>query len=361
MIPKVVLSVNAHHPAVLRPSLRRDQRAVSEVLGVVMMLAMVVTIMGGVWIFLSPYISDFEDNTNWNSANGIADRFEDRIDVAGSAPEGTGIRHTLALKSTMVQPVIKVETWTIAADLTPDERITVRNINNSAIGITAINETARSVTIESPMGVESHAFSGSFNEVVIEHQSSQDHWMTVTVFDADERALHTSVSYIVSGIQISTSLGLGEHEIALVNDARAERFPNEPWKVSQFPNIELDTLVTGELRLSIVLTDVTINGTIGSGEKIGMSMVSLGPMTLFTGNAYHLRFTVENALNDVITPQYHDKMLEDHTLNRASGTLDTFTGYAPYLRASGADGFTVESQENQLILEVDVKRVEVSR
>ena len=326
-----------------------------------MMLAMVVTIMGGVWIFLNPYISDFEDNTNWNSANGIADRFEDRIDVAGSAPEGTGIRHTLALKSTMIQPVIKVETWTIAADLTPDDRITVRNINNSAIGITAANETARSVTIESPLGIETHVFGATFDEVPVQHQSSQDHWMTITVYDADQRALHRSTSYIVSGIQISTSLGLGEHQIALVNDARAEQFPNEPWKVSQFPNIELDTLVTGELRLSIVLTDVTINGSIGSGENIGMNMGSLGPKTLFTGNAYHLKFTVENALNDLITPQYHDKMLEDHTLNRASGTLDTFTGYAPYLRASGADGFTVETQQSQLILEVDVKRVEVSR
>ena len=38
--------------------------------------------MGGVWVFLNPYISDFEDNTNWNAANGIADRLEDRINVA---------------------------------------------------------------------------------------------------------------------------------------------------------------------------------------------------------------------------------------------------------------------------------------
>ena len=126
MIPNRVPVVNAlSHPS-YRPSLRRDNRAVSEVLGVVMMLAMVVTIMGGVWIFLNPYITDFEDNTNWNSANGIADRFEDRIDVAGSSPEGTGIRHTLALQSTMIQPIVKVEAWTIAADLTADERVTVR-------------------------------------------------------------------------------------------------------------------------------------------------------------------------------------------------------------------------------------------
>ena len=74
-----------------------------------MLLAMVITIMGGVWIFLNPYLTDFEDNTNWNSAVGISERFQDRIDVAGASPEGTGIRHTLALQSTYIRPIDKVE------------------------------------------------------------------------------------------------------------------------------------------------------------------------------------------------------------------------------------------------------------
>ena len=91
MVPNPVSTVNTDACFVSRPSLRRDDRAVSEVLGVVMLLAMVITIMGGVWIFLNPYLSDFEDNTNWNSAVGISERFQDRIDVAGAAPEGTGI------------------------------------------------------------------------------------------------------------------------------------------------------------------------------------------------------------------------------------------------------------------------------
>ena len=52
-------------PAPFAPRRRRDdERAVSEVLGVVMLLAMVITIMGGVWVFLNPYLTDFEDNTN---------------------------------------------------------------------------------------------------------------------------------------------------------------------------------------------------------------------------------------------------------------------------------------------------------
>ena len=84
----------------------------------VMLLAMVITIMGGVWVFLNPYLSDFEDNTNWNSATGLADRIEDRLEVAGNAPDGTGFRNTLAIQSTAIRSVQNVEHWTISADLT---------------------------------------------------------------------------------------------------------------------------------------------------------------------------------------------------------------------------------------------------
>ena len=64
----------------------RDEHAVSEVLGVIMLLAMVMTIMAGVIAFLQPYLTDFEDNVNWKSANGIADRLDDRLAVAVHRP-----------------------------------------------------------------------------------------------------------------------------------------------------------------------------------------------------------------------------------------------------------------------------------
>ena len=50
--------------------------AVSEVIGVVMLLAMVITMMGGVFVFLTPYVNDFQDNTAWSNANGIAERLD---------------------------------------------------------------------------------------------------------------------------------------------------------------------------------------------------------------------------------------------------------------------------------------------
>ena len=109
----------------------RDERAVSEILGTIMLLAMIMTIMGGVWIFLQPYMNDFEDNTNWSAAHGIADRFEDRIEVAAIAPEGSGIRHNFALQSATVQPLQQVESWEVQADLTSYDRIILDRISSS--------------------------------------------------------------------------------------------------------------------------------------------------------------------------------------------------------------------------------------
>ena len=72
-----------------------------------MLLAMIMTIMK-LWMFLQPYMNDFEI-TNWSAAHGIADRFEDRIEVAAIAPEGSGIRHNFALQSASILPLQQVE------------------------------------------------------------------------------------------------------------------------------------------------------------------------------------------------------------------------------------------------------------
>ena len=351
-----------NRPSVQFASHRRvdDERAVSEVLGVVMLLAMVITIMGGVWIFLNPYLSDFEDNTNWNSATGLAERIEDRLEVAGNAPEGTGFRNTLAIQSTAIRSVQNIEHWTIAADLTDGERIVVRQVNDTTFGVLTANETARSVRVESPGVVYEQQLPVSHLEVFVTHNASASHWISITVYGADNEPLHRHVSWTVSGLQITTSLGQGEHQIVLMNNARAERFPNEAWEVSAMPLVEFDRMANDELRLSILLTDIIANGSIGSGSNVGMQFVSQGPLTLFSGRAYNVNFNVHNALHDVISPQYHNNWLADYTIERSAGTLDTFIGFSPYERASGADGFSVSSQAFPLYFEVDVQRVEVS-
>jgi len=361
MVPHRVKGVNRHTRRTSLSRFSNDERAVSEVLGVVMLLAMVITIMGGVWVFLNPYLSDFEDNTNWNSATGIADRIEDRVEVAGNAPEGTGFRNTLAIQSTSIRPIQNVEHWVIGADLTAGDSITLRHVNDTTVAVLSANETARSIRLESPGVVFQDSLTASHREVFVNHNASPTHWMIVTVYDADEVPIHRQVTLTLSGLEVHTSLGMGEHQIVLMNNARAERFPNGFWDVSAMPEVEFDRMANDELRLSMLLTDIITNGSIGTGSNIGLEFVSQGPMTLFTGQAYNVQFSVTNALHDIITPQYHDNWLSEYIIHRSAGTLDTYIGFAPYERASGADGFSVSAQSLPLYLEVDLQRIEVSR
>ena len=116
--------------------------------------------------------------------------------------------------------------------------------------------------------------------------------MIVTVYGADDEPLHRRTMWTLSGLQITTSLGQGEHQIVLMNNARAERFPNEPWEVSAMPLVEFDRMANDELRLSILLTDIWRTGASVPAQTWACNLYPQGPMTLFTGQAYNVNFNV---------------------------------------------------------------------
>lgn len=339
-------------------TLRRDEEAVSEVLGVIMLLAMVMTIMSGVFVFLQPYLADFEDNANWKSAQGIAERLDDRLSVAAASPEGIGIRTTFAMQATSIRTLQFVEDWDLAADLSSGDAVTVDHRDEDSFTVTARNQTARSVTVLTPVGTEIHALSASNASTLVEHNVGSEHWSVITVHDADGLPLHRSVTWAMSGLEVHTSLGTGEHRIAMSNHGRIERLGDDPWDLQHAPALSVDTLVNGELRLSIALRDITTTGGIGGG-RVPLEFVSLGAMELFSGEVWNLKFGMRNTVADSITPQIHESWLMEYSLHRSSGTLDTFVGLAPHQRASGADGFTVATGGAPLHLEVDMTRVEV--
>ena len=70
---------------------------------------------------------------------------------------------------------------------------------------------------------------------------------------------------------------------------------------------------------------------------------------------------MENTVAAVITPQYNELWLSEYYLNRASGTLDSFTGLAPYERLSGSDGITVQTNGEPLFLDVGIQQVVLER
>ena len=338
---------------------REDDAGVSEVLGVIMMLAMVVSIMGGVWVFLNPYISDFEDNTNWNAANGIADRLEDRIDVAADSPDGTGIRHKLGMRTSMLQGVSNLEIWKISADTTPFDNVDITDFTATTFTVESVNSTANKVSILDESGT--HQFNIDENNNLVDHGLQLTDWYIITVLNDNDETIHKEIKYTISGLKVITSLGNGEHEITLVNNARIEHFADSAWEISKFPRVEFDQLATGGVRLSIVLTNIEVNGSLGSANQLGIDIISAGSLNPFAGECFNIRFSLTNSVAPVISPQYDDQWLSEYTLNRASGTLDSYVGLAPYERASGADGITVSSTGQSIFFDVAINEVVVER
>ena len=359
MIPKCEGYVPTSGRYISRPRRRDNEDGVSEVLGVIMMLAMVVTIMGGVWVFLNPYISDFEDNTNWNAANGIADRLEDRIDVASDVPEGTGIRHNLQMRTSLLQGVSNLEHWTISADLTPYDVINIGQYSNNSFVITSTNETATKVTITTEGSEVTQLIDENSGLVV--HNMQLGEWYVITIFNDNDDPIHRSVKYSLSGLRLITSLGNGEHEIYLINNARIEHFADSAWEISQFPRIEFDELATGGTRLSMVLTNVIVNGSLGNANQLGIDIISAGSLNPFSGECFNIRYTTTNSVSPVISPQYDNLWLNSYSLNRASGTLDSYVGLSPYERASGIDGISVHSLGQSVFFDVTINQVVLER
>ena len=178
----------------------KDDLAVSEVIGVVMLLAMVITMMGGVFLMLTPYVNDFQDNTAWTNANGIAERIDGRIDIVASASADTGLKVTVPSGSSTITPISGIETWTVAADLTDQDMVTVTYLNKTAFSILAQNESASSAIIWTQDGEQEISFDPSPNEVIIEHNLSVLNLYIITINDEDDKPIHRQAKIAISGL-----------------------------------------------------------------------------------------------------------------------------------------------------------------
>ena len=342
-------------------NVRRNDSAVSEVIGVVMLLAMVVTMMGGVFLVLTPYVNDFQDNTAWTNANGIAERLDNRIDVVATASNNTGIRTTVNALTSSIMPVINAETWTMSADLTSTEEVDVRYLNQTTFTIFAINESAVKATIWTPENLQTIEFNSSHESVLIEHNLTLKGTYIVTVFNSQDNAIHRHAQASLSGLIVKTKVQTGEHAIAMVNDARFDRFSKEPWDVTTSPDMKIEELFDGTMRTSLSLRDIEVTGAVPNGRNAIFDIRSQGPVQLFSGDAWNFRYSYESELGPTITPQMNEGWLIDYQLHKVSDTLDQYRGIRPWLRASGFDGMTIDHDGRMIDLEIDLQLVEVSK
>ena len=125
--------------------------------------------------------------------------------------------------------------------------------------------------------------------------------------------------------------------------------------------MNIEELFDGTMRASLSLRTVNTVGPIPDGRNAIFDIKSLGPKTIFSGDAYNFRFTFESSLGPTVTPQMSEGWLIDYTLHRASNTLDQHRGISPWLRASGSDGLTIDKGYNVIDLEIELQLVEVSK
>ena len=91
-----------------------DDLAVSEVIGVVMLLAMVVTHDGRSVCFLTPYVNDFQI-TQHGQTLMASQKAGWENDVVAGASIDTGLRTTVHATTSAISPLIGAEVWTVAA------------------------------------------------------------------------------------------------------------------------------------------------------------------------------------------------------------------------------------------------------
>ena len=121
-----------------------DDRAVSEIMGVSMLLAMVISTMAGVVIVMQPFMEDLTDNRDWAAGSVAATQFNDRLLVVAESPSGTGIVVNSQHISETIEPLRNAEIWQISADLVGHDRVSVSLING-IIHVTSLNGTAAAV------------------------------------------------------------------------------------------------------------------------------------------------------------------------------------------------------------------------
>jgi FlaG/FlaF family flagellin (archaellin) len=334
---------------------RQDERAVSEVMGVTMLLAMVVTTMAGVVVVLQPFMEDLTDNRDWAAGSVAATQFNDRLRVVAEAPAGTGIVVTSQHLADTIRPLRQAEIWLVSADLAGADRVAVR-IDAGTVNVTSLNGTADEVRLTTPLGTDGWNLSGGEGENTT--ALSLTDWVQVDVLDAEDVVIHRWAQIPLDGIQLGTPLKQGTFEIDLINGARIEQLPGQPIDVRSFPRLHQDRTLDGGHRVSIILLDVAIIGAERQGD-VSLDLSSLGAITFFDESARNLRIETDFNGDDSPESRYLREWTDDYDIQRTTGNLDDFVGFGPSGRVSGVDGMTLHPTDVTFHLDLILQQVVV--
>ena len=301
-----------------------------------MLLAMVVSVIGSVFVLLAPFLEDISDNREWSSGTVAATQLNDRILIAAQTPEGSGLVQQNAQLSRSMDPLQDAEIWKIQADLGGSDR-TVVTLDGNLLTVTSLNRTASIVRVTDSNSTQTFTMTNNTNNFNVSGLIGN---VIIEVEDIHGTISHRFVEVTIDGIRLNNVLTDGEFSVDLVNGARIEKLPNQPVAVKQFPRFNTDLLLDGTPRVSLILLDLDITAS-ASRHMTNVHLDSKGELELFNSEARNLIVQVEIAGDPSISPQYIQHWTGDYTLYLAGASINEYQGFGPYERISGLDGITV--------------------
>ncbi|MBJ23212.1 MAG: hypothetical protein CMB64_00940 [Euryarchaeota archaeon] len=343
----------------MKRSMENEDDALSDVIGMVMLLAMIVIVLSSTMIILQPYITDYDDNKHWSQTKVIADQIDERIRLVGTSPEDTGSIQTFELTSTSVKELESAEVWTFSADISGSDVIEINLESFNSFNLKSINNTASQAIVNNGGNVS--VFDLNFIDGVanINFENYVDRLLIIEVLNSDSEVIHKFARIELSGIGIDTALSTGNFEIDLLNGARMEKLHGEAYKVERYPSIRHSSMPDNSQQLSFVLVDIDMSLLEGRSNTFSLQMVSKGPLTLFEGDVRNIRMNMYNDIDESMTDRFISHWMENYNMNLASGTLDNFEGFGPWKRVSGIDGFGIHPLDKSILAEIVLHRVVV--
>ncbi|MBT4059733.1 MAG: hypothetical protein HOE69_05435 [Euryarchaeota archaeon] len=328
------------------------ENAVSEILGVTMLLAMVVTVIGGVFVLLGPFMDDISDNREWSSGSVAATQLNDRILIAAQTPEGSGLVQQNAQISRSMDSLRDAEIWQVQADLNGFDRTIVSLYGDSLI-VSSLNRTASIVHLSDANSNQTLSLTNGSGNFTISGLSGN---IFIDIEDIHGAISHRFVEVSLDGIRMKNIMTDGDYSVDLINGGRIEKLPKQPVAVKQFPRLNTDLLLDGTPRVSLILLDLDISST-ASRHMTNVHIDSNGQQTLFNEEARNLIIDVEIAGDPSISPQYAHHWTGDYNLFLTGDSVEDYHGFGPYGRLSGLDGMTLYPTDPPFELLVSLQSV----
>ncbi len=334
------------------------EEAVSEVIGVVLLLAMVLSIMVGVFAVLAPYLDDIDDTRQWSMMMVGSEALEERTQIAADAPNGTQWAFQVDVGEANIRPLIRAEQWTFSADLEGYDRIESRFEGTKAI-FQSVNGTMAKVVIERDQGSSEVSINDQGEEITIELTSLGDRMIVLTIYDRLDSPIHRIVHVAIDGLRAEGDLEGGVHRIDLVNGGRVEDQPGHLPQIIREPRLRHQILPNGKGQASIVLLDITVDANASLQQDSSFVLESLGPSTLFDGEGRNVRISAEPGEDAFALTMQLRRIGSEHALFRSLGLEEAFTGFGPEPGHTDGRHLAIHPTEKNVDFTVIIQRVEV--